>query len=233
MIFLFVCFFRLKAFIKVSTKYNILPCDWHFEKKLYVFLRGIYYCIFVFYYCKNYCSTVLKFDFNSLFSFLLCLSECKIENCEACFNRNFCTKCKEGFYSHSGRCYVSCAPDQSAINETMECVGEYHVCFNVTFPCQSNAEAAQNYEPYVNWLLVEWKLVEYNFGWKKKKTLEMPGCSFCLVIIFFHIYFLQLYVSLCYNPGDWPIVVIWECSFYACFLSYFCPWIQQHRDFFL
>lgn len=86
----------------------------------------------------------MVFDFNSLFLFLLCLSECKIENCEACFNRNFCTKCKEGLYSHSGRCYVSCPPDQTAINETMECVGEYLVCFKVTFQCQSNAEAARN-----------------------------------------------------------------------------------------
>uniref|UniRef100_A0A3Q3XKS2 R-spondin Fu-CRD domain-containing protein n=1 Tax=Mola mola TaxID=94237 RepID=A0A3Q3XKS2_MOLML len=48
--------------------------------------------------------------------------ECKIENCEACFNRNFCTKCKEGLYSHSGRCFVSCPPDQRTSNETMECV---------------------------------------------------------------------------------------------------------------
>nr|BAV92753.1 R-spondin 1 [Halichoeres trimaculatus] len=51
-------------------------------------------------------------------------TQCKIDNCEACFNRNFCTKCKEGLYSHSGRCYVSCPPDQRTANETMECVGQ-------------------------------------------------------------------------------------------------------------
>uniref|UniRef100_A0A8C2XHX8 R-spondin 1 n=1 Tax=Cyclopterus lumpus TaxID=8103 RepID=A0A8C2XHX8_CYCLU len=45
-------------------------------------------------------------------------------NCEACFNRNFCTKCKEGLYSHSGRCYVSCPPGQRTANESMECVGQ-------------------------------------------------------------------------------------------------------------
>uniref|UniRef100_A0A8C7WU80 R-spondin Fu-CRD domain-containing protein n=1 Tax=Oryzias sinensis TaxID=183150 RepID=A0A8C7WU80_9TELE len=56
---------------------------------------------------------------------LLCFSECKIDNCEACFNRNFCTKCKEGLYSHSGRCYVSCPPGQRTANETMECVGQH------------------------------------------------------------------------------------------------------------
>ncbi|KAL3980427.1 sal-like protein [Sarotherodon galilaeus] len=51
-------------------------------------------------------------------------TQCKIDNCEACFNRNFCTKCKEGLYSHSGRCYVSCPPGQRTVNETMECVGQ-------------------------------------------------------------------------------------------------------------
>lgn len=59
------------------------------------------------------------------FSVSLCFAECKIDNCEACFNRNFCTKCKEGLYSHSGRCYVSCPPGQRTVNETMECVGEW------------------------------------------------------------------------------------------------------------
>ncbi|NP_001239173.1 R-spondin-1 precursor [Oryzias latipes] len=52
-------------------------------------------------------------------------TQCKIDNCEACFNRNFCTKCKEGLYSHSGRCYVSCPPGQRTANETMECVGQH------------------------------------------------------------------------------------------------------------
>lgn len=91
----------------------------YFEIKLYVSL-----CHICFDNCDFSTETDLIFNFNSLFLFLLCLSECKIENCEACFNRNFCTKCKEGLYSHSGRCYVSCPPDQSAVNETMECVGE-------------------------------------------------------------------------------------------------------------
>ncbi|KTG44768.1 hypothetical protein cypCar_00013704, partial [Cyprinus carpio] len=50
-------------------------------------------------------------------------TQCKIENCEACFSRNFCTKCKEGLYSHRGRCFSSC-PEGFTINGTMECVGE-------------------------------------------------------------------------------------------------------------
>lgn len=65
-------------------------------------------------------------EYLLLFFFVsLCFAECKIDNCEACFNRNFCTKCKEGLYSHSGRCYVSCPPGQRTVNETMECVGEW------------------------------------------------------------------------------------------------------------
>lgn len=50
---------------------------------------------------------------------------CKIENCEACFSRNFCTKCKEGLYSHSGRCYVSCPPGKHTANNTMDCEGHH------------------------------------------------------------------------------------------------------------
>uniref|UniRef100_H3BBH9 R-spondin 1 n=1 Tax=Latimeria chalumnae TaxID=7897 RepID=H3BBH9_LATCH len=47
--------------------------------------------------------------------------KCKIENCEACFSRNFCTKCKEGLYLHKGRCYSSCPEGFAAANGTMEC----------------------------------------------------------------------------------------------------------------
>ncbi|XP_008118101.1 R-spondin-1 [Anolis carolinensis] len=46
--------------------------------------------------------------------------KCKIENCEECFSRNFCTKCKEGFHLHKGRCY-NCTKDFSAANSTVEC----------------------------------------------------------------------------------------------------------------
>ncbi|KAH0631044.1 hypothetical protein JD844_005125 [Phrynosoma platyrhinos] len=47
--------------------------------------------------------------------------KCKIENCEDCFSRNFCTKCKEGLYLHKGRCYTACPEGFSAANGTMEC----------------------------------------------------------------------------------------------------------------
>ncbi|XP_061802261.2 R-spondin-1 [Nerophis lumbriciformis] len=48
--------------------------------------------------------------------------QCKLDNCAACFSHNFCTKCKEGLYSNSGRCYVSCPAGQRTANDTMECV---------------------------------------------------------------------------------------------------------------
>ncbi|XP_038614181.1 R-spondin-1 isoform X1 [Tachyglossus aculeatus] len=47
--------------------------------------------------------------------------KCKIENCDACFSQNFCTKCKEGLYLHKGRCYPDCPSGYSAANGTMEC----------------------------------------------------------------------------------------------------------------
>ncbi|XP_062322124.1 R-spondin-1 [Osmerus eperlanus] len=64
--------------------------------------------------------------------------QCKIENCEACFNRNFCTKCKDGLYSHRGRCLLHCPEGLSTTNGTMECVecelGEW----SAWGPCMKN-----------------------------------------------------------------------------------------------
>ncbi|XP_018582546.1 R-spondin-1 [Scleropages formosus] len=48
-------------------------------------------------------------------------NKCRIENCEDCFSRNFCTKCKEGLYAHKGRCYPSCPDGFSLTNGTTEC----------------------------------------------------------------------------------------------------------------
>ncbi|XP_061453788.1 R-spondin-1 [Rhineura floridana] len=48
-------------------------------------------------------------------------TKCKIDNCEDCFSRNFCTKCKEDLYLHKGRCYATCPEGYSAANGTMEC----------------------------------------------------------------------------------------------------------------
>ncbi|KAJ7428014.1 R-spondin-2 [Willisornis vidua] len=49
-------------------------------------------------------------------------SRCKIENCDSCFSRDFCTKCKAGFYLHRGRCFRGCPPGFAALEELMECV---------------------------------------------------------------------------------------------------------------
>lgn len=50
----------------------------------------------------------------------VCISECKAD-CETCFTRNFCTKCKSGFYLYSGKCLEKCPDGLEANNHTMEC----------------------------------------------------------------------------------------------------------------
>ncbi|KAH1177211.1 hypothetical protein KIL84_010913, partial [Mauremys mutica] len=49
-------------------------------------------------------------------------SRCRIENCDSCFSRDFCTKCKAGFYLHRGRCFGECPDGFASLEETMECV---------------------------------------------------------------------------------------------------------------
>lgn len=57
--------------------------------------------------------------------FTVCISECKAD-CDTCFTRNFCTKCKSGFYLYSGKCLEKCPDGLEANNHTMECtsIGE-------------------------------------------------------------------------------------------------------------
>lgn len=66
---------------------------------------------------------------KAYFSLLLSLSECKAD-CDTCFNKNFCTKCKSGFYLHLGKCLDNCPEGLEANNHTMECVsiGEEELC---------------------------------------------------------------------------------------------------------
>ncbi|XP_048347180.1 R-spondin-3 [Sphaerodactylus townsendi] len=47
-------------------------------------------------------------------------TKCK-PDCEACFNSNFCTKCKTGFYLHLGKCLENCPEWLEPNNYTMEC----------------------------------------------------------------------------------------------------------------
>ncbi|XP_066478830.1 R-spondin-3-like [Tiliqua scincoides] len=47
-------------------------------------------------------------------------AKCKAD-CDACFNSNFCTKCKNGFYLHRGKCLENCPEWLEPNNHTMEC----------------------------------------------------------------------------------------------------------------
>ncbi|KAG7263280.1 hypothetical protein CRUP_028188 [Coryphaenoides rupestris] len=46
---------------------------------------------------------------------------CRIENCESCFSRDFCTKCKSGFYLHKGHCLDKCPEGFAPLEDSMEC----------------------------------------------------------------------------------------------------------------
>ncbi|KAG9342789.1 hypothetical protein JZ751_015655, partial [Albula glossodonta] len=46
---------------------------------------------------------------------------CRIENCESCFSKDFCTKCKAGFYLHKGRCFEECPEGFAPSEDSMEC----------------------------------------------------------------------------------------------------------------
>ncbi|XP_073075670.1 R-spondin-3 isoform X1 [Manis javanica] len=52
-------------------------------------------------------------------------TKCKAD-CDTCFNKNFCTKCKNGFYLHLGKCLDNCPEGLEANNHTMECVSIAH-----------------------------------------------------------------------------------------------------------
>ncbi len=49
---------------------------------------------------------------------------CRIDNCEACFSKDFCTKCKPDFYLHKGRCFEKCPEGFAPLEDSMECGGK-------------------------------------------------------------------------------------------------------------
>ncbi|CAI9555033.1 unnamed protein product [Staurois parvus] len=51
------------------------------------------------------------------------INECKRckADCETCFHKSFCTKCKGGFYLHSGKCLDTCPDGFENNNHSMEC----------------------------------------------------------------------------------------------------------------
>ncbi|XP_027004730.1 R-spondin-2 [Tachysurus fulvidraco] len=48
-------------------------------------------------------------------------SRCRIDNCETCFSKEHCTKCKPGFYLHKTRCYEKCPEGFAPLDDSMEC----------------------------------------------------------------------------------------------------------------
>ncbi|XP_032877111.1 R-spondin-3 [Amblyraja radiata] len=65
-------------------------------------------------------------------------AQCTADNCDTCFNKNFCTKCKPAFYLHKGRCFDICPEGFAPNNQTMECTTTVH-CevgeWNAWSPC--------------------------------------------------------------------------------------------------
>lgn len=58
---------------------------------------------------------------NSSVIFLL---ECKIEHCQKCFTKGYCTNCKPGFFLHDGKCLEKCPPNLYANELESECQEE-------------------------------------------------------------------------------------------------------------
>ncbi|XP_053901889.1 R-spondin-4 [Malaclemys terrapin pileata] len=48
-------------------------------------------------------------------------TKCRSPNCESCFSKDFCMKCKEKFYLHKGKCFSACPPNTTAQPSTREC----------------------------------------------------------------------------------------------------------------
>ncbi|XP_061574245.1 R-spondin-3 isoform X2 [Cololabis saira] len=42
--------------------------------------------------------------------------------CDSCFNKNFCTSCRAGYYLHQGKCLESCPEGMARSNTQRECV---------------------------------------------------------------------------------------------------------------
>lgn len=52
--------------------------------------------------------------------------ECRSLDCEHCFSRDFCTKCKPGFKLHKGKCLIHC-PEGTFAHQT-DCLGKWKNC---------------------------------------------------------------------------------------------------------
>lgn len=69
-------------------------------------------------------------------------SECRSE-CDSCFNRNFCTRCRAGFYLHLGKCLDSCPVGMVRSDAQRECVPSE--CLRFTFHKADHKVVAQTW----------------------------------------------------------------------------------------
>ncbi|XP_048882114.1 R-spondin-3 [Brienomyrus brachyistius] len=49
-------------------------------------------------------------------------TKCGLSNCDSCFNKNFCMRCKEGYYLYHGKCHVTCPEGLVPSSMQRECV---------------------------------------------------------------------------------------------------------------
>uniref|UniRef100_T1JBV6 R-spondin Fu-CRD domain-containing protein n=1 Tax=Strigamia maritima TaxID=126957 RepID=T1JBV6_STRMM len=47
-------------------------------------------------------------------------TKCKIEKCDICFNKNYCTRCVDNYVEHRGQCINQCPEGTSSQNETSQ-----------------------------------------------------------------------------------------------------------------
>lgn len=66
-------------------------------------------------------------------------SECRSE-CDSCFNKNFCTRCRAGFYLHLGKCQESCPDGLVHSDAQRECVPREYPGFTAVRKTSSSLE---------------------------------------------------------------------------------------------
>ncbi|KPP79803.1 R-spondin-3-like, partial [Scleropages formosus] len=61
-------------------------------------------------------------------------TKCGLSNCDSCFNRNFCMRCKAGFYLLQGKCQETCpeglVPSDTQRECVLDCSAECDTCLN-------------------------------------------------------------------------------------------------------
>lgn len=121
--------------VNTITSNSIYVADGFQDDSIVAFLLLLFYCFispFIFSLILTLLSHFVPYDPFDL--------GCRIENCDSCFSRDFCTKCKSGFYSHRGRCFRGCPAGFAPLEELMECVGESsRTAVLLRWPCSNMA----------------------------------------------------------------------------------------------